>query len=161
MTETELSRNSVRAQVQQAHQALHASVQGLSEEAAQTIYATPEWSINDVLRHALVWDELSIRCLDDWQGSRDWAPTFEGEDAGEIFNIQSVAVSAHLDLATLIARLDAVYEYVKAILNTSSDEQLQEQGAAPWGSQISRLHLIEEMAAHDLEHADQIAATGE
>jgi hypothetical protein len=157
MSETASTRESVHERLVAARAALLDSIAGLSEAELQTLNVTPEWSIADMLRHVLDWNELVVRCLDDWHGPRDWVPTLARDDE-DTFNIQQVAARAHADPATIRAGLEAAHRRFLATLEHSSDAELAERSEAPWGAYIPRLAIIDDMAGHDEEHAAQIAA---
>ena len=126
-----------------------------SEAELQAIRVTPAWSALDVLRHIWVWDELTARCLVDWHGPRDWMLTFANED---VFNVEMVAARSSTSLATVLEGIDAAHQSYAAALDRCSDAELEEPDAAPWGQQMSRLTMIYEILAHDLEHIGQLAA---
>jgi hypothetical protein len=154
MAEHMLTRESVRARLETMREELRAlAAHDGGELAARQV--TPEWSAVDLLRHMLAWDEPGARCLADWAGERDWMPTYDDEDR---FNREMVAARAAADLPSVIAGIEAAHKSFAETLDQCSDAELVEVAAAPWGEQVTRLHMIEELLKHDQEHLEQIRA---
>jgi hypothetical protein len=155
MTDTTLTREIVQDRLNAVREKLLASIAGRSEAELQAIRVTPAWSALDVLRHTWVWNELTARSLADWHGPRDWMLTFANED---VFNIEMVAARSSAGLVTVLAAIDSAHQRYAATLDRCSDAELDEPDAAPWGQQMSRLAMIYDILAHDLEHIAQLAS---
>jgi hypothetical protein len=134
-----LTREAVRARLETAREGLRGLVAGRTAIELGALQVTPEWSALDLLRHMLVWDELAARCLDDWQGSREWLPVYADEDA---FNAEMVAARTGMSLADTLAGIDSAHQSYAHVLETCDDAKLNQVAAAPWGEQVTRLHLI-------------------
>lgn len=158
MMPTPITRETVQARLRQSREAVSGSIARLTEAEIQNLRVTPEWSALDILRHVWVWNELCARCLRDWLGGRDWVITFYEQDQ---FNVEMVAARAGADLAMVLGGIDVAYDYYADVLADYSQAQLDEQAAAPWGQELSRLGLIDAELAHDLGHIGQIVATRE
>jgi hypothetical protein len=158
MTPTPITRDTVQARLRQSREALSGSIAGLTEAELQNLRVTPEWSALDILRHLWIWNELCVRCLGDWLGSRDWVITFYDQDE---FNVEMVAARANADLASALGGIDVAYRYYTDVLTNCSETQLEEQAAAPWGQELSQLGLIDAEMVHDLGHIGQIVAARE
>jgi hypothetical protein len=148
-----LMREAVQARLEAAREGLRELVAERAAAELGALQATPEWSALELLRHMWVWDELAARCLDDWQGSRAWLPVYADEDA---FNAEMVAARAGTSLADTLEGIGRAHTRYAGILETCDDAELNQVAAAPWGEQVTRLHLINELAGHDLEHLEQL-----
>jgi hypothetical protein len=158
MTPTPITRDTVQARLGQSRETLLGSIAGLTETELQNLRVTPEWSALDILRHLWIWNELCVRCLVDWLGSRDWVITFYNQDQ---FNVEMVAARADANLAAVLGGIDAAYDYYADVLANCGAAQLDERAAAPWGQELTRLGMIDAELAHDLEHIGQIVVARE
>ena len=155
MATNTLTREAVRGRLEAARDSLRKQVAGRTEAELQGLQVTPEWSALDLLRHMWVWDELAAGCLDDWLGDREWVPRYADEDA---FNAEMVAARAGAGLADALEGIEQAHQRYVDVLEACDDAELNQVAAAPWGEQVTRLHLINELAGHDLEHLEQISA---
>jgi hypothetical protein len=155
MTTASLTRDYVQRHLDAAQAALAASIANRSAANLAAIPVTPEWNALDILRHIEVWGELAARCLSDWHGPRDWILTFASEDQ---FNQEMVAARAGWDLPAILAGIDDAYASYRHILTGSSDAELAERDAAPWGQSVTRLELIHFSLRHDDEHIAALSA---
>lgn len=147
------SRAQTIERIDRARTLLDQATTSLDDAAAAAIQVTPQWNGADILRHAVAWNELTRRCLDDWNGSRPWLPF--PDPSFDTFNQRLVNERAHLTVAMLAGELRAAYERYLAILS-GADDELAAAGAAPWGEQVNRLHLIYEIVGHDEEHLTEL-----
>jgi hypothetical protein len=151
--DTPPTRSDVVKRLQTAESLLRTILDSSSEETLLATSVTPEWSGLDVLRHLWVWDELTARCLSDWLGGRDWMLTFASEDQ---FNQEMVDARSNTPLADVVAGLNAAHANYHHALDTCTDEELLQVGAAPWGQLLTRLGMIEAELGHDLYHLGEI-----
>ncbi|HEX9372764.1 MAG TPA: DinB family protein [Roseiflexaceae bacterium] len=155
MTGTPLTRGEVLARLGAVRSALRELAARAPERALQEIQVTPEWNAIETLRHMSVWHELAMRCLADWHGSREWMPIFVDED---VFNLEMVAARFSAGLPTVLDGIDAAHRRYAETLDAYGDAELAEMDVAPWREQVTRLHLINELLGHDLEHIGEIDA---
>jgi hypothetical protein len=147
------TRESVRAQLEEAQAAFRDLLAVASEEDLQKASVTPEWNGVDLLRHMLAWNEPTLRSLDDWQGDRSWVPMFDDEDP---WNQAQVAARRDLHLDQLVRKLEAAHARYAAELTDLSDDELAHVAVAPWNETISRLRTISGIAWHDGMHVGMI-----
>lgn len=147
------SRAQTIERLERARALLDQATAGLDDAAAIMVTVTPQWNGADILRHAVAWNELTRRSLDDWNGPRPWLPF--PDMSFDAFNQRLVDERAHMTVAMLAGELRAAYERYLAIL-AGTDDELAATGAAPWGEQVNRLHLMYEIVGHDEEHLTEL-----
>lgn len=133
---------------------LQACVGATAESELAALPITPEWSALDLLRHVWIWSALGVRCLEDWPGERAWLP-FADEDR---FNVEAVATRRAAGLREVSEGLRASHLRFAEALDRDEDAEQAERGCAPWGEQVTRLHMINELLGHALEHLAEIKA---
>lgn len=150
---TAFSRAQAIERIERARALLDQATAGLDDAAATTVAVTPQWNGADILRHAAAWHDLTRRCLDDWNGPRPWLPF--PDPSFDAFNQRLVDERASMTVAMLAGELRAAYQRYLAIL-ADTDDELAATGAAPWGEQVNRLHLVYEIVGHDAEHLSEL-----
>jgi hypothetical protein len=154
MSEVEPTRESMQARVVTQRERLHAVLRDRTSAQLAGVQITHEWNGLDILRHMVMWNDLTLRALQDWTGSRAWAPS---EPDLDIVNANGVRERAELGVEELSAQLQRAYTLYLAMLGVASDEELSQPGLAPWNETITRLQAIGAVG-HDAEHTEEIAA---
>ncbi len=149
------TRDFARTRLAEARRVVESTLAGSSDEELFQLQTTPEWNAAQVLSHTLAWGELAMRCLDDWYGDHSSFKLQNSDHYDENNTLmERTGVSAPSEA---LRRLNLVYERMEALLDSMSDEQLAEQGEAPWSEPSSRIDLMISTFDHDIEHAEQIA----
>lgn len=157
MTEQQTpTRASARQRLAEARSVIESTLAGSSDEELFQLKVTPEWNAAQVLSHTLAWGELAMRCLDDWHGDHASFKLKNSDHYDENKTLmERTGVSAPSEAQQ---RLNLVYERMEALLDSMSDQELAEEGEAPWSEPISRIALMISTFEHDIEHAEQIIA---
>jgi hypothetical protein len=143
----------VRARLEQRRADVRTATFGLTEGAAAAIGVSPEWSALDTLRHILAWQQLALRCLDEWQSRRNLAPAPHDEDRT---NAALLTERAGLGLDETLELIAASYARFEGLL-AAGDAELAEEALAPWGERVTQLQAISGILWHDGEHLAEIA----
>ncbi|HEY1012656.1 MAG TPA: DinB family protein [Herpetosiphonaceae bacterium] len=157
MSPSPLTRADARKLLEESMRALLAEVGGLGDQEARAIPVSPEWSVADSLSHVLAWAEVATRALGDWTGDRSWLPHAALEDH-DAFNAAAVEARRASPFSVLLEGLMANQQILLAVLAQASDEQLAEEGEAPWGGAMPLLRMIAGIGHHNADHARELAA---
>lgn len=156
MNKSTLTRAGVRELLTESMRELLALAGPLTDDQARSIAVSAEWSLADSLSHVLAWAEVAVRALGDWTGDRSWLP-HSALDDHDAFNAAAVAARRASPFPELLEGLMANQQILLAVLAQASDEQLAEQGEAPWGGSMSLLRMIAGIGRHNADHARELA----
>lgn len=115
---------------------------------------TEEWRMHELLAHVAVWDEVSAAALRRL-ALTDQPPVSEVLNIDD-YNAQIAAECAELDYRQIVRRWQQARELLKETIGQLPLEQLDVRFVYPWGSQGTAAEMIQILAHHEQEHADEI-----
>ncbi len=152
----ELTTSLLSKRLHDAHQALHATIQGLTEEQMSYIFkGTEGWtSVGDILKHLLSGERgmLTVvqRCLAGGE-----PPSYEGFDLDR-YNRRQVEKLQALTPAEAIAQYDTVRRETLAVLDSLTEEQLKIPAGHPIYDCATVGELFRIMGIHEEMHRGDI-----
>lgn len=132
------------------------TLDGLTEEQAAQIMATPEWSIKDAVAH-LVGAERGMTRIARTMALGENPQLPEGYNNDE-YNARQVGKRKSLSLAQVRAELDATRAELRTILDSFTLEQLKLCGEHPLAGEITLKELLVILYSHETSHANEISA---
>lgn len=153
MSEPTPSRDLLSAQIRQSRAELDVLCDTLSEADLRATQVTPHWDGLAMLRHIWAWHDYILRCIDNWNGPRDWAGPI-GDDF-DAYNERMASAWDALGRDALAERMYAAYDRYAELLARMTDTELTQTGRGPWGRSINYLDAIG-VVEHDIEHFAQI-----
>ena len=122
----------------------------LTVEELTTTQVEGIWTVKDVMAHVWSWDDEAVRTAKEWTGPRQWQKELsEDEDA---WNEAQVANRAALMLIPVVDGLTGAHRRLMHLLDTFSDEALEQVAKAPWGDEMALVDFFFEMADHYTTH---------
>jgi hypothetical protein len=113
------------------------------------------WTVRDVLGHIWTWSDEALRCIKAWQAPRPWQ---EGVVYDDHWNETQAAGKSLLPLLTVMDGVTGAQRRLLSVLETESDEELARIGRAPWGSEMTVVDFIYEMAGHYAQHFKDLSS---
>jgi uncharacterized protein (TIGR03083 family) len=122
-------------------------------DRARLVY--PPWTIKQVLAHLAGWDDATTSALRAHAGAE--APATPAVLGINSYNAQSVAEREALSFDQIYAEWQLAREQLKEALRALPAEKLAEPLLFPWGRTGSVAQIIDIMAEHEVEHAEEIS----
>ena len=134
------------------------AITGLSEKDCISIAVSGEWSVRDILVHALVWDEYT------WAVVRQWpevdlatlAPWISADD--DTVNECLMARKDEMSMIDLLDHLATVHRRIANRYRSLGEEQVQAEVAYNEVEKGNLIFLLTSMSAHTADHAADIYA---
>lgn len=138
-------------QLDEAHTAMHKILDEV--EPNKELY--PTWTIKEILAHIIGWDEVSETALraharDEEAGT----PAARGIDH---YNAHSVSTRQALSYDQIVKEWAFSREQFKQAILDLTDEKMGESLLFPWGQTGTVAQIVEIMARHEIEHAEELA----
>ena len=137
-------------QLDQARQRLRA----VERTTDRRMLISSKWRIKEVLAHVAAWDEVSIAALRALAQGSDLT-SMEVLDI-DSYNDQVVAESEGLRYEQVVEGWEQAREELKALIREISVETLQETFLFPWGPSGTTTEIVQVLARHEEEHAQEI-----
>lgn len=118
------------------------------------ILISAEWRIKEVLAHVAAWDQVSTASLRALARGTDLT-SLEVLDF-DSYNAQVAAESEALRYEQVVEQWEQAREDLKALIREISVEKLLETLPFPWGPSGTTTELVEVLARHEEEHAQEI-----
>ena len=134
------------------------AITGLSENDCVSIAVSDEWSVRDILVHALVWDEYTWAIVRQWPHV-DLAPLDPWICADDdTVNQRLMASKADMSMIDLLDRLATIHRRIAGRYRGLSNEQVQTEVAYNQVEKGNLVFLLSSMSAHTADHAADIYA---
>ncbi len=118
----------------------------------QEVY--PRWTAKELLAHFAGWDEATIAALR--AHARGDVPATPAKRGINDFNAQTVSTREALDYDHIYREWEAERTELIQAISDMPDEKFSESLVMPWGPTGSVAKLIQIMAEHEVEHAEEI-----
>jgi hypothetical protein len=126
----------------------------IDQDAQRDIY--PDWTMKEVLAHLIGWDEVTIAALQALgQGS---APETQAVQGVEDYNAKIVASRQSLSFVQTIDEWENTRLRLKELVSEMATEKFSETLVFPWGGSGTVTTMLEGIAWHEEDHADEISA---
>ncbi len=134
------------------------AITGLAEKDCVSIAVSGQWSVRDILTHALVWDEYT------WAVVRRWPevdlaaldPWICADD--DTVNERLMAGKAEMSMIDLLDQLATFHRRIANRYRSLNDEQVETEVAYNQVEKGNLIFLLISMSAHTADHAAEIYA---
>jgi hypothetical protein len=138
-------------QLDGARERLRDVVDGIDVE--EELY--PTWTIKHILAHITGWDDAAASSLRAHAGGEDPAtPAARGIDH---YNAESVATREALSFEHIVREWGLARDQLKAAIEEMPPQQMAVPLILPWGPLGTLAQLVEILASHEVEHAEEVA----
>jgi len=114
----------------------------------------PGWKIKEVVGHITAWEIVIDKALKAFQAGDP--PYFLREQDFDLFNKGEVEKRSGWTLAEVIREWEEVRKELKRTITKLNEDDLQMEIVLPWGSERTVRELIEIIAEHEGEHAENV-----
>ena len=122
--------------------------------ADRIVYPDSGWCVKDTVAHILIWEVEALAALRARQKGMTY--TIAGFDSFDQYNERARARYRDLPLIQIMTELHTVRETIKTILRALPTERFAGMMAYPWPWMGSLSDMMEIMAEHERQHADDI-----
>ena len=147
------TRDEVRTALDRNFKSLMDCLGQLTEEELTERPVTGDWTVKDVIAH--VWDrsDEALQTAKVWRGPRRWQEGISYDDA---WNEAHVNARRVLPLISVVDGATGTHRKLMHLVDEADDAILQQVGQAPWGSEMSLLEMLYEIAEHYAQHAQSL-----
>ena len=114
----------------------------------------PGWKIKEVVGHITAWEIVIDKALKAFQAGDP--PYFLREQDFDLFNKGEVEKRSGWTLADVIREWEEVRKELKGTITKLNEDDLSAEMVLPWGSERTVRELIEIIAEHEGEHAENV-----
>lgn len=114
----------------------------------------PGWTIKEVIGHISAWEIVIHKALKAFRAGDP--PYFLREQDFDLFNKFEVEKRSMRTLAEVIHEWKEVREELKKTITKLNENDLPTEMVLPWGSERTVQELIEIIAEHEQEHAENV-----
>lgn len=116
----------------------------------------PSWTAKELLAHFTGWDDATIASLK--AHARGDVPATPAERGIDFYNAQTVSTRESLDFDHVYKEWETARAELLAVIQDMPQEKLEDSLIMPWGHRGPVAELIQIMAYHEVEHAEEIKA---
>ena len=141
--------------LQDGHQTVLQTIDGLAGQAWHTPNVCGEWSSKDILAHLTSFEEVLVEVLSSVHDPSQPTPLLDRLRADKSFNDSEVSARRDKSVEQVLANYEAAHRQVMASAEKLPDETFREPGTLPWyGAQYALDDFIVYMFyGHKREHA--------
>jgi len=129
-------------------------MQVLIENIDPELEISPGWMIKEVVGHITAWEIVINKALIAFQAGD--SPYFLREQDFDLFNKGEVEKRSGWILDEVIHEWEKVREDLKKTITKLNEDDLSAEIVLPWGSERTVRELIEIIAEHEGEHAENV-----
>jgi hypothetical protein len=129
-------------------------MQVLIENTDPELEICPGWTIKEVVGHITAWEIVIDKALIAFRAGDP--PYFLREQDFDLFNKGAVEKRSAWTLAEVIREWEEVRGELKGTITKLNGNDLQMEMVLPWGSERTVQELIEIIAEHEQEHAENV-----
>ena len=137
---------------------LYEALSGIVDEDLVRPNAVGKWTIKDLLGHLAAWDEETLRVIQAFIMQSEPVYSYTISERGEfaVWNAEQITARQDHSLEAIRNELDNARRDLIQVIQGVSDQVLLRSKMTPWGRSRTSLELLDELAAHDLEHAKDV-----
>ncbi len=153
-----MKRDEAVVRLRSARKELLESLGGISEEDMVRPNAVVKWSLKDLLGHIAAWDEEILRVIQAYamQPEPHYSYSISDRNDFAVWNAEQVELRKNNTLPQIRSEFDNARRDLIQIVEGVTDQVLMRPKRTPWDELRTGLELLDEEAAHDLEHAKDI-----
>lgn len=150
-----MKRDEALLKLRAARKELQQVLAGVPDQDRVRLKAVGEWSVKDVLGHIAAWDEECLRVIQAFamQTEPQYAYTISEHNDFGAWNSEQIALRKERPLAAVKQEFDNARRDLIQIVEGMTDQVLMRSKLTTWGKERTGLELLEDLAAHDLDHA--------
>ncbi len=145
----------IASKLDEALSLLKRTLEGLTEEQADQVKITPEWSVRDEIAHLAAAKRGMLGIAQRMAGGLD--PQLPPEYDNDVYNARQVAKRKGKSLVDLRQELEAVHAELMSFLNGLTPEQLDLMGQHPIYGQVKLKELLVIIYSHETTHNREIS----
>ena len=126
----------------------------LIENTDPELEICPGWTIKEVVGHITAWEMVIDKALKAFKAGDP--PYFLGEQDFDLFNKGEVEKRSSWTLDEVIREWGEVRDDLKKTITKLNEDDLPTEMVLPWGSERTVEELIEIIAEHEQEHAEDV-----
>ncbi len=153
-----MKRDEAIVKLRAARRELFDALSGMTDEDLTRPNAVDKWSIKDLLGHVAAWDEETLRVVQAFIMQTNPVYSYSISDRNEFasWNAEQAALRKDYSLEQIRRELENARRDLIQVIEGVTDQVLMRSKVTPWGKTRSGLELLEDAAAHDLEHSRDI-----
>jgi len=125
----------------------------LTEEELTATPVVGEWTVKDVVAHLWSWADEALHTARNWSGPRVWQTGVAYDDA---WNEAQVTGRAALPLIVVVDGVTGAHRRLMHFIDTTDAGAFSRPGKASWGAETTLGDYLYDIAAHYLEHAEDL-----
>ncbi len=127
---------------------MRAALEGIDTEKE----ALPGWTVKDVVAHVADWNEVTTTSLHAYrENSEHLIPDFSSLDE---YNAKAVEMRKGLSCQQVLAEWEMAHNSLKTAVEDMPPEKFEGEMTYPWGQHGPISKIVEIMAHHEREHAE-------
>jgi uncharacterized damage-inducible protein DinB len=146
----------IASKLDEALSLLTRTVDGLTEEQADQVKITPEWSVRDEMAHLAAAKRGMLGIAQRMAAGKD--PQLRPDYDNDVNNARQVAKRKGKSLVELRQELDEVHAELIGFLNGLTNEQLDLMGQHPLYGEVKLKELLVIIYSHETTHTREISA---
>lgn len=137
---------------------LYEALAGMSDEDLVRPNAVEKWTVKDLLGHLAAWDEETLRVIQAFimQAEPQYSYAISDRSDFAVWNAEQIAIRREHSLEAIRSELENARRDLIQVIQGVSDQVLMRAKTTPWGKPRTSLELLDELVAHDQEHAKDI-----
>ena len=146
----------IASKLDESRSVLARTLDGLTDEQAEAVKITPEWSIKDEIAHLAGAKRGMFGIAQRMAKGED--PQLSPEYNNDFYNARQVAKRKEKSIAEVCAELDATHAELMAFLHNLTQEQLDLMGQHPLYGEVNLKELLVIIYSHETTHSNEISA---
>ncbi len=153
-----MKRDEAVGKLRAARKELQETLAGISEEEWTRPNAVQKWSLKDLLGHIAAWDEEVLRVIQAFamQAEPHYSYSISDRNDFAVWNAEQVEERKNRTLEQIRSEFDGSRRDLIQIVEGVTDQVLMRPKMTPWNELRTGLELLDEAAAHDIEHAKDV-----
>ncbi len=153
-----MKRDEAVAKLRAARKELQETLAGIGEEEFVRPNAVAKWSLKDLLGHIAAWDEEVLRVIQAFamQSEPHYSYAISDRNDFAVWNAEQVEQRKNHTLEQIQNEFEGSRRDLIQVIEGVTDQVLMRPKLTPWNELRTGLELLDEAAAHDVEHAKDI-----
>lgn len=153
-----MKRDEAVVKLRAARRELYEALSDISDEDMLRPNAVEKWTLKDLLGHLAAWDEETLRVVQAFVMQAQPVYTYAISDRNDfaVWNAEQIELRRERSLEQIRIEFENARRDLIQVVQGVSDQVLMRSKVTPWGKTRTSLEVLQELAAHDLEHAKDV-----
>ncbi len=153
-----MKRDEAIAKLRAARKELQETLVGISEEDWARPGAIQKWSLKDLLGHIAAWEGEVLRVIQAFamQPEPHYSYSISDRNDFAVWNAEQIEQRKNRTLEQIRSEFEGSRRDLIQIIEGVTDQVLMRPKMTPWSELRTGFELLDEAAAHDLEHAKDV-----